>query len=127
MGDDAPRCSGASDNLESLYARSALRQFYIALWWGHIEGWSLDRFEDATGLKLTYEGNLKENLPPMPQFLNRLLALPIAEQNVLFAALETRIRGQYRARHRGRHLRARRRDHHRRLALRRVARAGVRP
>ena len=27
----------------------------------------------------------------MPQFLNRLLALPIDEQNVLFAALEARI------------------------------------
>ena len=81
----------ASDNLESLYAKSALRQFYIALWRGHIEGWSLADFEEATGLKLTYEGNLKEDLPPMPQFLNRLLALPIAEQNALFAALETRI------------------------------------
>ncbi len=91
MGGDDTALFRASDNLESLYAKSALRQFYIALWRGHIEGWSLDRFEDATGLKLTYEGNLKEDLPPMPQFLNRLLALPIAEQNVLFAALETRI------------------------------------
>ena len=35
--------------------------------------------------------NLKEDLPPMPQFLNRLLALPIDEQNQLFGALETRI------------------------------------
>ena len=81
----------ASDNLESPYARSALRQFYIALWRGHIDGWSLADFEEATGLKLTWEGSLKEDLPPMPQFLNRLLALPIAEQNVLFAVLETRI------------------------------------
>ena len=80
-----------SDNLESIYARAALRRFYIALWRGHIEGWSLDRFEDATGLKLVYEGNLKEELPPMPRFLNRLLALPIAEQNQLFAELEARI------------------------------------
>ena len=63
----------------------------IALWRGHIEGWSLDRFEDATGLKLVHEGNLKEELPPMPRFLNRLLALPIAEQNQLFAELEARI------------------------------------
>ena len=53
--------------------------------------WSLERFEDATGLKLTWEGSLKEELPPMPRFLNRLLALPIAEQNALFAELETRI------------------------------------
>ena len=91
MGGDDTTLFRASDNLESLYAKSALRQFYIALWRGHIEGWSLVDFEDATGLKLTWEGNLKEDLPPMPQFLNRLLALPIAEQNVLFAALETRI------------------------------------
>ena len=81
----------ASDNLESPYAKVALRQFYIALWRGNIPGWSMDRFEDATGLKLIWEGALKEDLPPMPRFLNRLLALPIAEQNELFAELETRI------------------------------------
>ena len=80
-----------SDNLESVYARAALRRFYIALWRGNIPGWSLDRFEDATGLKLVHEGNLKEDLPPMPRFLNRLLALPIDEQNQLFAELEARI------------------------------------
>ena len=77
-----------SDNLESVYARAALRQFYGALWHGSIQGWNLERFEKATGLKLTWEGNLKEDLPPMPRFLNRLLALPIAEQNQLFAELE---------------------------------------
>ena len=81
----------ARDNLESLYARAALRQFYGALWAGYIPGWSLDRFETATGLKLTWEGTLKDNLPPMPKFLNRLLALPIDEQNELFAQLEERI------------------------------------
>ena len=91
MGGDDTALFRASDNLESLYAKSALRQFYIALWRGHIEGWSLARFEEATGLKLTWEGSLKEDLPPMPKFLNRLLALPIAEQNALFAALEARI------------------------------------
>ena len=91
MGGDDTALFRASDNLESLYAKSALRQFYIALWRGHIAGWSLKDFEEATGLKLTWEGNLKEDLPPMPQFLNRLLALPIDEQNQLFGALETRI------------------------------------
>ena len=80
-----------NDNLESVYARAALRQFYGALWRGSIEGWNLERFEKSTGLKLTWEGNLKEDLPPMPRFLNRLLALPIAEQNQLFAELEERI------------------------------------
>ena len=91
MGSDDTALFRASDNLESLYAKSALRQFYIALWRGNIAGWSLADFEEATGLKLVYEGNLKEELPPMPQFLNRLLALPIDEQNQLFGALETRI------------------------------------
>ena len=91
MGNGDQALFRESDNLESIYAKAALRRFYIALWRGHIEGWSLDRFEDATGLKLVYEGNLKEELPPMPRFLNRLLALPIAEQNQLFAELEARI------------------------------------
>ena len=80
-----------SDNLESAYAKAALRQFYGSLWLGRIAGWTPERFEDATGLKLSHEGSLKENLPPMPKFLNRLLALPIDEQNELFAELETRI------------------------------------
>ena len=91
LGDADAKLFKARDNLESPYARAALRQFYGALWAGYIPDWSLDRFETATGLKLTWEGNLKENLPPMPQFLNRLLALPIDEQNALFAQLEERI------------------------------------
>ncbi len=80
-----------SDNLESVYARAALRQFYSALWRGSLPGWPIDRFEDATGLKLVHEGGLRDELPPMPKFLNRLLALPIAEQNELFSELEMRI------------------------------------
>ena len=91
LGGADARLFRARDNLESPYARAALRQFYGALWAGYIPDWSLDRFETATGLKLTYEGNLKEDLPPMPKFLNRLLALPIDEQNALFAQLEERI------------------------------------
>ena len=79
------------DNLESVYARAALRQLYTALANGRIPGWPLDGFEEATGLTLTYDGLLKEQLPPMPTFLNRLLALPIHEQNALFAELEERI------------------------------------
>ena len=80
-----------SDNLESAYAKAALRQFYGALWRGSIEGWNVERFQKSTGLKIVHEGGLKDDLPPMPKFLNRLLALPIAEQNQLFAELENRI------------------------------------
>jgi hypothetical protein len=37
---------------------------------GKIEGCSLKRFEDATGLTLTdRDGTLKEELPPISQFL----------------------------------------------------------
>ena len=80
-----------SDNLESAYAKAALRQFYSALWRGRIEGWNAERFQESTGLRIVHEGGLKDDLPPMPRFLNRLLALPIAEQNQLFAELEERI------------------------------------
>jgi predicted RNA methylase len=77
------------DNLESVYARAALRQLYMLLYAGKVEGCPLKRFEDATGLALTdRECTLKEELPPISQFLNRLLALSIDLQNTLFAAFE---------------------------------------
>ncbi|HEY1244681.1 MAG TPA: strawberry notch family protein [Hyphomicrobiaceae bacterium] len=77
------------DNLESVYARAALRQLFALLHGGKVEGCSLKRFEDATGLALTdRDGTLKEELPPISQFLNRLLALTIDLQNTLFAAFE---------------------------------------
>jgi predicted RNA methylase len=79
----------SEDNLESQYARDALRQFYGLLHAGRIEGCSLDRFESITGLLLTSEeGGLKDELPPIQTFLNRMLALTIAMQNVLFEAFQ---------------------------------------
>jgi predicted RNA methylase len=77
------------DNLESPYARAALRQFFQLLHAGRIEGCSLSGFEEATGLDLCdQDGSLREELPPITQFLNRVLALRIAMQNRLFAAFE---------------------------------------
>jgi hypothetical protein len=77
------------DNLESVYARAALRQLYMLLYAGKVEGCSLQRFIDATGLALTdRDGSLKEELPPISQFLNRLLALTIDLQNTVFGAFE---------------------------------------
>ena len=79
----------ADDNLESPYAKAALRQFYQLIYSGKIEGCSLGEFQDATGLDLTdRDGSLQEELPPITQFLNRVLALRIAMQNTLFAAFE---------------------------------------
>ncbi|MBY3516487.1 methylase [Rhizobium laguerreae] len=79
----------SEDNLESQYARDALRQFYGLLHAGRIEGCSLDKFENITGLSLTSEeGGLKDELPPIQTFLNRMLALTITMQNLLFDAFE---------------------------------------
>jgi predicted RNA methylase len=76
------------DNLESSYGRDALRQLYMLLVRGKVEGCSLEAFEDATGLKLVDANGIKDDLPPITTFLNRLLALTIGLQDVLFAAFE---------------------------------------
>ncbi|RAI51823.1 methylase [Rhodobacteraceae bacterium AsT-22] len=76
------------DNLESPYARDALRQLYRRIYRGDVAGCSLMAFEDATGLSLTDDNGLKDDLPPITTFLNRLLALTIDMQAVLFAAFE---------------------------------------
>lgn len=76
------------DNLESAYARDALRQLYLLLVRGKVDGCSLDRFESATGLKLMDANGIKDELPPITTFLNRLLALTIELQGVLFTAFE---------------------------------------
>jgi hypothetical protein len=76
------------DNLESSYARDALRQLYVLLVAGKVEGCSLQTFEDATGLKLTDSNGIRDELPPITTFLNRLLALTIELQNILFTAFE---------------------------------------
>ena len=85
------------DNLESQYARDALRQLYALLVGGRVEGCSLLLFEQATGLSLTEGGGLRDELPPITTFLNRMLALTIALQDILFTAFEdlltTRIEG----------------------------------
>jgi predicted RNA methylase len=79
----------SEDNLESPYARAALRQFYWLLYQGKIEGCSLTTFEAVTGLSLiTEEGGLRDELPPITTWLNRLLALRIETQNLLFEVFE---------------------------------------
>jgi hypothetical protein len=75
----------ADDNLESVYGRAALRQLYVLLYSGKVEGCSFQAFEDTTGLRLTDgDGSLREVRPPITTFLNRLLALTVDLQNTLF-------------------------------------------
>ena len=84
------------DNLESPYARDALRQLYLLL---SRARWRMlarhvrrcDR-PQADGRRRS-----RDELPPITTFLNRLLALTIELQNILFTAFEqllaTRIEG----------------------------------
>jgi P-loop containing NTP hydrolase pore-1/C-terminal domain on Strawberry notch homologue len=79
----------AKDNLESHYAEAALTQFFRLIYRGEVAGCGVAQFQTATGLNLmTEEGHLKEELPGIPQFLNRMLALPIHLQNQLFEVFE---------------------------------------
>ncbi|MBK8209125.1 MAG: strawberry notch family protein [Rhodospirillales bacterium] len=83
------------DNLESSYARAALRLFFRALHAGSLACCTLRTFCEATGLTLTdKDGSLLDQLPPIHQFLNRILALRIATQNAIFDEFEQMIAGR---------------------------------
>ena len=86
----------AEDNLESPWARRALLVFYGALAFGELKSMTLETFMVRTSLKLLDEdGGLKptDDLPPIHTFLNRLLALRIADQNALFADFDRILSG----------------------------------
>ena len=85
-----------ADNLESDYARAALITWFHLLAAGKLTSTTLDDFQERTGLELCEgDGVLKEELPPIQRWLNRLLALPIGLQNRIFdeflALVETRV------------------------------------
>ncbi|WP_127600591.1 bifunctional class I SAM-dependent methyltransferase/DEAD/DEAH box helicase [Nitratireductor alexandrii] len=83
------------DNLESPVARAALRGYYADLAAGRATAMTYERFTDWTALRLIeQDGVLLEELPPIQRFLNRVLALPIAMQNALFAEFMARIADQ---------------------------------
>ncbi|MFA1677211.1 strawberry notch-like NTP hydrolase domain-containing protein [Rhizobium mongolense] len=77
------------DNLESPYARAALRQFFSNLVRGKVDACSLTDFVDMTALNIVDSaGCLLDELPPISQFLNRCLALTIDMQNSIFETFE---------------------------------------
>jgi C-terminal domain on Strawberry notch homologue len=77
------------DNLESSYADASLIQLLRLIYRGEVACCSLARFEQATGLTLsTADGGMRGELPEIPKFLNRMLALPIQLQNDLFEVFE---------------------------------------
>lgn len=74
-----------ADNLESEYAKAALLTWYRLLQDGKLVSTTFQAFQERTGLELTdSDGVLKEELPPIQRWLNRLLALPIGLQNAIF-------------------------------------------
>lgn len=77
------------DNLESNYAEYALYELFKQIFQGRFAQVPLGTFEQMTGLGLTsHEGGMKIDLPPLRQFLNRLLALRIDMQNIIFERFE---------------------------------------
>lgn len=79
----------AKDNLESNYAEHALYELFRQIYQGRFYEVPLGTFEEMTGLSLTsHEGGMKIDLPPLRQFLNRLLALRIDMQNIIFERFE---------------------------------------
>ncbi|HLP81865.1 MAG TPA: strawberry notch family protein, partial [Nitrosomonas sp.] len=82
----------ASDNLESEYAATALKNFFGDLYRGKTDL----SFHDVTkqmGLNLLDENaSLSESkIPAIPQFLNRLLSLKTDMQNAVFGEFERRL------------------------------------
>lgn len=73
------------DNLESDYAKESLEMWFRLLADGKLRSTTLGDFQRLTGLELEGEGGgLKEDLPPIQRWLNRILALRIGLQNAIF-------------------------------------------
>jgi hypothetical protein len=86
------------DNLESRFAKAALRSLYAAIASGAAQSITLEDFVAKTGLELVAEdGALLDDLPPITRFLNRLLALRISDQDAIFEEFMTIMEGRMEA------------------------------
>lgn len=83
----------ASDNLESEYASTALRNFFGDLYRG-VTPLSFQEVTKQMGMNLLDSDNASLNeskIPGIPQFLNRLLSLKTDMQNAVFGEFESRL------------------------------------
>lgn len=81
----------ATDNLESTEAHEALHDLYRDIQANRVESISTAYLADALGLEIIdSQGNVLATLPPITQFMNRVLSLPPAEQNAVFDEFDRR-------------------------------------
>lgn len=81
----------AADNLESFEAKDALRTLFKDIVAGRA-AISLDDFTRVSGLTLVDDnGSIREDLPPVTKFLNRVLNMNVGMQNKVFQEFESRI------------------------------------
>jgi hypothetical protein len=78
----------ARDNLESDYARDALRRFWEQLADNEIEGMTWQQWEEQSGTKIVdpQTGALYAQTPDMIRTMNRMLSMEIDSQNIAFDA-----------------------------------------
>lgn len=94
---------GEKDNLESPLSAQALREFYRRLGEGRINGLDAQSVLGKMGLDKAFYDEygrfvLNETIASdIPKFLNRILALPVDEQNEVFTAFEEIRDGFYQA------------------------------
>lgn len=84
----------ARDDLEGEYGSAALFQLIMDLNDGkQVAGLSIDEFQRQLGLKLLNEEGdlLKDKLPPVKQFLNRLLSMNVGPMDRLFDEFASRL------------------------------------
>lgn len=84
----------AKDNLENEYAAGAIRDFFRGLFRGQGEGMSFADVTKSLGLSnlVDKDGRLiEERIPSVPQFMNRVLALELTQQDTLFEQFISRM------------------------------------
>jgi hypothetical protein len=75
----------ASDNLENEFADIALLSLFRDIYSGNVDGFNAQDLSREMGLNLVGESGFNvSKVPPVPQFLNRLLNVSIDKQNQLF-------------------------------------------
>jgi hypothetical protein len=80
------------DNLENSHARQAFIQLIHTIFRGGIENLSMAEFERETGMRLSDDqGQLRDDIPEITQFLNRLLSLTVDRQEEVFNAFDAHL------------------------------------